>query len=80
MKTCIPISKIFDHENNIFIFSRNFLLIDTTERSKISNNQSVFCFALSLYPYKPTIQCLEVKTNSEKKIKLFYTKMNSPHS
>ena len=58
LKIFIPVSRIYDNEDDIFIFSRNvrksnafFLLIDATDRSKISSGQKRFFIAWSLYPF-----------------------------
>ena len=36
--------------SSVFFFFNNFLLIDATDRSKISSDQKRFFIALSLYP------------------------------
>ena len=56
MKTFFPVSRIFDNEDNIFIFFgvSHFLLIDATDISKIlgkiSSDQKRLFFAVNIYP------------------------------
>ena len=37
--------------SSVLVFFNNFLLIDATDRSKISSDQKRFFIALSLYPF-----------------------------